>query len=225
VNGKAQVIAGAGSNSTAEAIRLTKHARDAGADAALIVAPYYNRPTQEGLYRHFASIAEAIDIPIVIYNIPGRSGVNITDETLARLAKIPNIAGLKDATGDLARVSALRLLAGERFEQLSGEDMTAPAFNALGGVGCISVTSNIAPKLCAEQQALTLAGDYQSALRLQDRLAPLHQAMFCETSPAPVKYAASRLGFCSPALRPPLLEASQEAQARVQKAMRQAGLL
>lgn len=222
--GKVPVMAGTGSNSTETAIAFTKHAEAAGADAALIAAPYYNKPTQEGLYQHYRTIAEAVELPIIVYNIPGRSAVNISDETLGRLAMLPNIAGVKDATGDLARVANLReVLAreelNENFIQLSGEDMTAVGFNAMGGQGCISVTSNVAPKLCADLQNFTLAGDYAQALALQDKLARLHAAIFCETSPVPVKYAASRLGKCENVLRLPLVPASPQARMEIDAAL------
>lgn len=223
--GRVQVMAGTGANNTEEAIMFTRHAKEAGADGALIVAPYYNKPTQEGIYQHYKAISAAVDIPIVIYNIPGRSVINITDETMARLAKLPGIVGVKDATGDLARVSTLRHLAGKDFVQLSGEDMTAIAFNAQGGQGCISVTSNIAPRLCADIQNLTLKGDYAGALALQDKLTPLHSAMFCETSPGPVKYAASLVGKCSPDVRLPLVEIADSSKAKINEAMKAAGLL
>lgn len=222
--GKVPVMAGSGSNSTEEAIFLTRHAQDAGADAALVVAPYYNKPSQEGLYQHFKAVAESVDIPIFIYNIPGRSVVNISDETLARLAKLPNIAGLKDATGDLCRPLTLRAL-GCDLIQLSGEDMTAVAFNASGGVGCISVTSNIAPKLCAEVQAATLAGDYATALTEHEKLVTLHKALFMETSPAPVKYAAHLLGKSSPDVRLPLVGMTAEGQKHLRGVMTQLGML
>lgn len=219
-DGKVPVMAGSGSNSTEEAIELTRHAKKAGADAALVVAPYYNKPSQEGLYQHFKAVAESVDIPIFIYNIPGRSVVNMTDETLARLAKLPTIAGIKDATGDLTRPLTLRA-AGADLIQLSGEDLTTVAFNASGGVGCISVTSNIAPRLCAEVQAACLKGDYAHALELHEKMVPLHQAMFCETSPAPVKYAASLLHGSMPDVRLPLVPASDMCQKRVREAMAQ----
>jgi 4-hydroxy-tetrahydrodipicolinate synthase len=218
-NGKVPVMAGSGSNSTEEAIVLTRHAQDAGADAALVVAPYYNKPSQEGIYQHFKHIAQSVDIPIFIYNIPGRSVVNISDETLARLARLPNIAGIKDATGDLTRPLTLRALDCADFIQLSGEDMTAVGFNASGGVGCISVTSNIAPRLCAEVQAACLSGDYVTALAKHEKLVPLHQAMFCETSPAPVKFAASLQGRSTPDVRLPLVPASPDCQQRVRRVM------
>jgi len=219
-NGRVKVLAGTGANSTDEAIMLTEHAKKAGADGALIVSPYYNKPTGEGIYRHYKAIAEAVDIPIILYNVPGRSVVDIKDETIARLAKIPNIIGNKDATGDLARVSSLRNLVGTEFLQLSGEDMTAIAFNSLGGVGCISVTANIAPKLCAEVQNLTLTGDYAQALLLHDKMIKLHQIMFCETSPGPVKYAASLMGKCLPDLRLPLVEPSDENKQKIEAILR-----
>jgi 4-hydroxy-tetrahydrodipicolinate synthase len=225
VAGRAKVMAGTGSNATEEAIRFTKHAKKAGADGALVVAPYYNKPTQEGLFQHYKAIAEAVDIPIVIYNIPGRSVINLTDETLARLAKLPNIVGVKDATGDLARVSTLRAAAGREFCQLSGEDMTAVAFNAQGGAGCISVTSNVMPKRCAEIQNAALKGDFKKALELHDTLVPLHAAMFCETNPTPVKYAVSLLGKCTPDVRLPLVPPGEAAKARVREAMRALGLV
>ena len=215
--GRVKVLAGTGANSTDEAIMLTAHAKKAGADGALIVAPYYNKPTQEGLYQHFKAIAEAVDIPIILYNVPGRSVVDIKDETIERLAKIKNIVGIKDATGDLARVSTLRMRVGNHFQQISGEDMTAIAFNSMGGIGCISVSSNITPKLCAEVQNLTFKGDYVGALAIHDKLAPLHQAMFLETSPSPVKYAASVLGKCSSEVRLPLVEASESTKLKIKE--------
>ncbi len=223
--GRAKVLAGTGANSTDEAIMLTKHAEKAGADGALIVSPYYNKPTPEGVYQHYKAIAESVKLPIIMYNIPGRSVIDIKDETIARIAQIPNIVGNKDATGDLARVSTLRALVGKDFQQISGEDMTAIAFNAQGGIGCISVTSNIAPRLCAEVQNRSLKGDFSGALAVHDKLVPLHQAMFCETSPGPVKYAASLMGKCSPDLRLPLVQPGDASKARVQKAMQQAGLI
>src|SRR5271168_28861 len=196
--GRVPVIAGAGSNSTVEAIALTRHAKEAGADAVLSVAPYYNRPTQEGLYRHFAAIAEAVDIPIVLYNIPGRSVVEISVETMARLSRVANIIGVKDATANLARPSRERLACAKDFRLLSGEDGTALGYMAHGGHGCISVTANVAPRLCAEFQDACLKGAFDRARELQDKLMPLHDAMFCEPSPAPVKYAVSLLGYCTP---------------------------
>ena len=222
--GRVPVIAGAGSNSTREAIALTRHAKDVGADAVLSVAPYYNKPTQEGLYRHFAAIAEAVEIPIVLYNIPGRSIVEISVETMARLAEIPNIVGVKDATGNLARASRDRGALPTSFVRLSGEDATTLGFMAHGGRGCISVTSNVAPKLCAEFQNACLAGDYAKALAYQDRLMPLHDALFCEASPAPTKYAASLLGICEPEVRLPIVPLSERGRQTVRAAMAQAGL-
>ena len=204
---------------------LTQHAKKAGADGALIVAPYYNKPTPEGIFQHFKAIASAVDMPIIVYNIPGRSVIDIKDETLERLAGISGIVGIKDATGDLTRVSSLRIRVGTKFQQLSGEDMTAIAFNSQGGIGCISVTSNIAPQMCAEIQNKTLAGDYAGALPIHDKLMPLHQAMFCETSPGPVKYAASLIGKSSSELRLPLVEPTDASKKRISDAMKQAGIL
>ncbi len=224
--GRVPVIAGTGSNSTAEAIDLTRHAEAAGADAALVVVPYYNKPTQAGLYAHFRAVAEATALPVFIYNVPGRTVADIANETIVRLVRdCPNIIGIKDATGALDRVSLLRLELGEDFVQLSGEDGTALGFNAHGGVGCISVTANVAPALCAEFQAATLAGDFQKARALQDRLMPLHRAMFVETSPGPVKYAVSLLGFCSPHARLPMVEIAESSKEAVEAAMRHAGIL
>jgi 4-hydroxy-tetrahydrodipicolinate synthase len=224
--GRVPVIAGTGSNSTAEAIEYTEHAKQAGADAALVVCPYYNKPTQEGLYAHFKAIAKAVDIPIFVYNVPARTVANISPETLARLARdCPNIIGTKDASADLTRPSIQRHLSGENFIQLSGEDGTALAFNAHGGVGCISVTANVAPRLCSEFQDTTLKGDFRHALKLQDRLMPLHKALFVETSPAPIKYAVSLLGHCTPELRLPLIECTEGTKKQVRDAMVHAGLL
>jgi 4-hydroxy-tetrahydrodipicolinate synthase len=219
------VIAGTGSNSTAEAIDFTRHAKSAGADAALIVCPYYNRPTQEGLYQHFKAIHDAVELPIIIYNIPIRTAVDMNVATMARLAKLPNIVGVKDATNDLARPLRTRQAIGPDFCMLSGEDVTALAFNAQGGVGCISVTANVAPRACADLQEAWQKGDIARATRINDRLAALHDALFVETSPAPVKYAASLLGKATPEVRPPLVAASAEAEAKVQQAMRVAGVL
>ncbi|CAA7623467.1 4-hydroxy-tetrahydrodipicolinate synthase [Candidatus Terasakiella magnetica] len=223
--GKVPVIAGAGSNSTAEAIALSRHAKQAGADAVLVVAPYYNKPSQEGLFRHYEAIATSVDIPIIVYNIPGRSVVDISVETFARLAKLPNIVGVKDATADLARPLRMRTTLGPQFCQLSGEDATATAFNAQGGIGCISVTSNVAPKLCAQMQDSWAKGDLATCFAIRDKLMPLHDAMFCETSPAPVKYAASLLGKSSPDVRLPLVPASEAARTRVEAAMKSIGLI
>jgi 4-hydroxy-tetrahydrodipicolinate synthase len=225
-DGKVPVIAGTGSNNTAEAIDYTQHAKKAGADAALVVVPYYNKPTQDGMYAHFRAIAESADIPIFIYNVPGRTVANISVETLARLARdVSNIVGTKDASADLTRPSLQRAASGETFIQLSGEDGTALGFNAHGGIGCISVTANVAPRLCAEFQEATLAGDYGKALKLQDRLMPLHSAMFVETSPGPVKYAVSLLGHCEPDARLPMIPVTDSTKKAVKAAMVHAGLL
>jgi 4-hydroxy-tetrahydrodipicolinate synthase len=224
--GKVPVIAGAGSNNTAEAIEYAAHAKKAGADAALIVCPYYNKPTQEGLYQHYKAIAEAVDIPVFVYNVPGRTVVAISVETLARLSRdCATIIGTKDATADLTRPSRQRLASGEGFIQLSGEDGTALGFNAHGGVGCISVTANVAPALCAQLQEATLKGDYKEALKLQDRLMPLHHALFIETNPSPVKYAVSLLGHCTPDARLPMVPLMDSTKKAVREAMVHAGLL
>jgi len=222
--GRVPVIAGAGSNSTAEAIALTRFAKEVGADAVLSVAPYYNKPTQEGIFRHFAAIAEAVDIPIVIYNIPGRSVVEISVETMERLASIANIVGVKDATANLARPSRERAACGKTFRLLSGEDGTALGYMAHGGHGCISVTANVAPSLCAKFQEACLQGAFGAALAMQDRLLPLHDAMFCEASPAPVKYAVSLLGHCTDEVRLPIVPATASARARIREAMDIAGI-
>ena len=219
------VIAGAGSNAASEAIDFTQHAASVGADAVLVVTPYYNKPTQEGLYQHFKAINDAVDIPIIIYNIPGRSIVDMTVETMARCFALKNVVGVKDATANLARASQQRLALGPEFIMLSGEDATALGFMAHGGHGCISVVSNIAPRLCAEFQNACLAGDYRKALELQDRLMPLHDAMFCEANPGPVKYAAARLGLCGAETRLPLVPISQASQRTVDAALAQAGLV
>jgi 4-hydroxy-tetrahydrodipicolinate synthase len=224
--GKVPVIAGAGSNNTAEALEYTAYAKKAGANAALIVCPYYNKPTQEGLYQHYKTIAEAVDIPIFVYNVPGRTVVAMSVETLDRLTRdCKNIVGTKDATADLTRPSRQRLMSGEGFIQLSGEDGTALGFNAHGGVGCISVTANVAPRLCAELQEATLKGDYKAALKLQDRLMPLHHALFVETNPGPVKYAVSLLGHCTPEARLPMVPVTDATKVAVQDAMKHAGLI
>lgn len=224
-DGRVPVIAGAGSNSTAEAVELTKHAEEAGASAVLVVTPYYNKPTQEGLYQHYKAINDAADIPIIIYNIPSRSVVDMSVATMRRLFELPNIVGVKDATANMARVSQQRAAMGEAFNQLSGEDATALGFMAHGGHGCISVTSNVAPALCAEFQNACLAGDFGRALQVQDRLMPLHDALFVETNPAPVKYAASRLGLCNCDTRLPLASLSEAGRKVVDEAMVKAGLL
>ncbi|MGC1670240.1 MAG: 4-hydroxy-tetrahydrodipicolinate synthase [Pseudolabrys sp.] len=223
-DGRVPVIAGSGSNSTAEAIELSRHAEEAGADAVLIVTPYYNKPTQEGLYQHYKAINDAIGIPIIIYNIPGRSIVDVSVETMARLYELKNIAGVKDATANMARVSQQRAAMGPDFNQLSGEDITALGFMVHGGHGCISVTSNVAPRLCAEFQAACLKGDFAGALKLQDKLTPLHINLFVETSPAPIKYAMSLIGKCANTVRLPMVPASEKAQTAVRQAMVHAGL-
>lgn len=213
--GRVPVIAGAGSNATAEAIELARFAERAGADAVLAVTGYYNKPTQAGLVAHFTALHEAIGLPIVLYNVPGRTVANLSVDTIGRLSKLPRIIGVKDATGDLARVPMQRLASGSDFIQLSGEDMTAVGFNAMGGRGCIGVTANFAPELCARMQAASLAGELAAAVEIQDRLAPLHEVLFIETSPGPIKYAMSLLGLCSPELRLPLAPISEETQGRV----------
>ncbi len=224
-NGRVPVVAGTGTNSTAHTIELTRMAKAAGATAALIVCPYYNKPTQEGLYQHFKAIHDAVDMPIVIYNIPGRSAVDMTNATMARLAKLPNIVGVKDATNDLARPLRMRIEIGAEFALLSGEDATAVAYLAQGGDGCISVTANVAPRLLAEMHAAWQKGEVETVRRINERLIPLHDALFAETSPAPVKYAASLLGKCEPRVRQPLWPIMPETEERVARAMRGAGLL
>ena len=223
--GRVPVIAGAGSNSTKEAVELAEHAEKAGADAVLVVTPYYNKPTQEGLYQHYKAINDAIGIPIIVYNIPARSIVDISVDTMKRLYELKNIAGVKDATANLARISQQREAMGPDFNQLSGEDITCLGFMAHGGHGCISVTSNIAPRLCSEFQNACLKGDFATALKLQDKLAPLHINLFFETSPAPIKYAMSLIGKCSNTLRLPMVPATEKAQAAVREAMVHAGLI
>lgn len=220
-----KVMAGTGSNSTEEAIMMTNHAKKIGADSCLIVAPYYNKPTPEGVYRHFESLNEC-GIPLFIYNIPGRSAINISDENLARIAQLKNVVGIKDATGDLARVATLRLLINKKnFSYLSGEDATAVGFNAMGGNGVISVTSNIAPKMVSDLQKACDRGDYATALNLQDKLTALHLAMFCETNPIPIKYAASLIGLCSSEIRLPLTEPSAAAKVRIEKEVEKLDLI
>ncbi|MBR2657798.1 MAG: 4-hydroxy-tetrahydrodipicolinate synthase [Loktanella sp.] len=222
--GRIPVIAGAGSNNTIETVRLVEAAKKAGADAALVVTPYYNKPTQAGLIAHF-SAAAACGLPIIIYNIPGRSTVDMTPDTMGELAKHPMIIGVKDATGDLARVPKQRLRCGKDFVQISGEDATALGFNAHGGVGCISVTANVAPKLCAEFQETTLAGDYAKALVQLDRLMPLHEAIFTEPGVAGAKYGMSLLGVCNDDVRSPLTPLTDDTKAKMRAAMVHAGLL
>jgi 4-hydroxy-tetrahydrodipicolinate synthase len=224
-HGRVPVVAGAGSNSTQEAVDLARHAEQAGADAVLVVTPYYNKPTQDGLYAHYKAINDAIGIPILIYNIPGRSVIDMSVDTMKRLYELKNIAGVKDATANMTRVSAQRAAMGEDFNQMSGEDITALGFMAHGGHGCISVTSNVAPRLCSEFQAACLKGDFAAALKLQDKLAPLHINLFVEASPAPIKYALSLIGKSSNTLRLPMVPASENAQAAVRQAMVHAGLI
>ena len=225
-NGRVPVIAGCGSNNTAEAVDFAEHAEKAGADAILVVTPYYNKPTQDGMLAHFEAVADATSLPVVIYNIPGRSIVDITPETMGRMAHSrANLCAVKDATAKVDRVSAQRATCGHDFVQLSGEDATALAFNAMGGTGCISVTSNVAPRLCAQMQDASLAGDMARALELQDKLFPLHQALFVEPSPGGAKYALSLLGRMEATQRLPLIELSDAAKGQVRDAMVHAGLL
>ena len=223
--GRVPVIAGAGSNSTAEAVGLAKHAEKAGANGVLVVTPYYNKPTQEGMYRHFKAINDAIGIPIIIYNIPPRSVIDMQVATMARLAELKNIAGVKDATSDLNRPILTRNACGADFVQLSGEDGTAVPFLAAGGHGCISVTSNVAPRLCATMQKAWRDGDIGKAQEIQYKLMPLHSALFCETSPGPVKYAAQLLGKCEADTRLPICEIAEASRTRVREALIEVGLL
>jgi 4-hydroxy-tetrahydrodipicolinate synthase len=223
--GRVPVIAGTGSNATAEAVELTRHAKIAGADGVLVVTPYYNKPTQEGLYLHFKAINDCADMPIVIYNIPGRSVIDMSVETMTRLFKLKNIVGLKDATANMARASQQRAALGTDFIQLSGEDATALGFMAHGGQGCISVTANVAPALCAEFQLACLAGNFRLALQLQDRLMPLHDALFVESNPGPVKYAASKLGLCNGETRLPLAPLAPASRKKVDEALSAVGLV
>jgi 4-hydroxy-tetrahydrodipicolinate synthase len=224
-NGKVPVIAGTGSNNTQEAIFLTRHAKEAGADGALVVTPYYNKPTQEGLYQHYKAIHDAVEIPIVIYNIPGRCIVDMSVETMARLAELPNIVGVKDATADLTRPARTKAAISKDFAQLSGEDATVVPFLAQGGHGCISVTANVAPRLCADLHEAWQKGDFDVVERVNDRLMPLHEALFIESSPAPVKFAASQLGLCENRVRLPMISVTPETERRVRDAMVHAGLL
>ena len=223
--GRAPVIAGAGSNSTAEAIELVEHAKSVGAQAALVVTPYYNRPSQEGLYRHYAAINDAVDLPVLIYNVPARTSVDISNETVARLSALPNIAGVKDATSDLSRPSVMRLTCGEDFVLLSGEDASALGYMAHGGHGCISVTANVAPDGMSSLMNACLSGDWPAALSLQDRLIKLHKALFADASPSPTKFALARLGLCQEDVRLPLAPCSDAAREQVLDAMREAGVL
>jgi len=223
--GRVPVIAGAGSNSTSEAVELARHAEKAGADAVLVVTPYYNKPTQEGLYQHFKAVNDAIGIPVIIYNIPARSVIDMSVDTMKRLFELRNIAGVKDATANVVRASQQRAALGPDFNQLSGEDGTALGFMAHGGHGCISVTSNVAPRLCAEFQGACQRGDYAAALKLQDKLMPLHTNLFVETNPSPAKYALSVLGKCAENVRLPMVLLSDKSKAVVREAMVHAGLL
>ena len=223
--GRVPVIAGAGSNNTLEAIRFVQFAEKVGADAALVVTPYYNKPTQRGLVAHFTALHDCAEIPIIIYNIPGRSVVDMSPATMGELARLPRIIGVKDATGDLARVCQQRITCGADFIQLSGEDATAHGFNAQGGTGCISVTANVAPRLCSELQSATLKGDYATALGLQDRLMPLHQAIFTEPGLVGAKFAMSELGLCSDEVRSPLTGLTDDTKALVRDGLRHAGLM
>ena len=222
--GRVPVIAGCGSNNTAHAIELTRSAKDAGADAALHVPPYYNRPNQDGIYAHLAAVAD-LDIPVILYNVPSRTITDIAVETMGHLSRLPNVIGVKDATGNLGRVSAQRLACGEEFVQLSGNDETALAFNSMGGVGCVSVTANVAPRLCSKFQEAMREGRWDEALQLQDRLYPLHTALFSDASPGPVKYAVSRVRDSFPAeLRAPMTEPSAASKKMVDEALAHAGL-
>ncbi|QDH16182.1 4-hydroxy-tetrahydrodipicolinate synthase [Swingsia samuiensis] len=224
-NGRALVMAGAGSNSTSEAVGMAKHAHAVGADSVLVVVPYYNKPTQEGLYRHFMTVADATPLPLYLYCIPGRSIVDITPETMGRLAKHPNIVGTKDATANMARPIAVRRHVNKEFTQLSGDDNTVLSFLAAGGHGCIGVTSNVVPKLSSDMHKAWQEGRISDAIALQDKLSPLHDAMFMEANPGPVKYAMSRLGFCSPTLRLPLVEPQEATRTAIDAALRSLGLL
>jgi len=225
VAGRKPVVAGAGSNNTVESIRFLQHAENVGADAALVVTPYYNKPTQRGLIAHFTALHDCCTLPIIIYNIPGRSVVDMAPETMGELARLPRIIGVKDATGDVTRVSKQRAACGKDFIQLSGEDASAIGFNAQGGTGCISVTANVAPRLCAEFQAATLAGDYAKALEYQDRLMPLHEAIFIEPGLVGAKYGLSLLDKCSTEVRSPLTGLMDSTKTAIRDAMAHAGLL
>jgi 4-hydroxy-tetrahydrodipicolinate synthase len=222
--GRVPVIAGCGSNCTAGAIELTRHAKAVGAHAALVVTPYYNRPSQEGLYRHYAALNDAVELPILVYNVPTRTSVDIANDTLARLATLPNIVGIKDATGDMVRASLIRLMCGEDFVMLSGDDPTVLGYVAHGGHGCISVTSNVAPRACARMLEAALSGDLAGALAWQDRLVRLHKALFLDASPAPVKFAMAHLGQCTDEVRLPLAPCSDAARPAVLDALREAGI-
>ncbi len=224
--GRVPVIAGTGSNSTDEAVSLLQHAKSVGAHAALVVNPYYNRPTQDGVYAHYKTLNEAVQLPIFVYNVPGRTGSDMQPELIGRLAKLANVIGIKDASADVSRVARHTALAGKDFIQISGEDGNAVGFNALGGVGCISVTANVAPYQCAAMQNATLKGDYAEARRINDTLARLHRAMFLEASPAPAKYALSVLGLCTDDVRLPLVSVqSTDVKKEIEAAMKEAGVL
>ena len=223
--GRIPVIAGAGSNSTAEAIELVAHAKAVGADAALVVTPYYNRPSQEGLYAHFRAINDAVQLPVLVYNVPARTSVDISNETLARLSRLPNIVGIKDATGDIARASGQRLECGEDWIMLSGNDDSALGYMAHGGHGCISVTCNVAPDLCAQFYNDALSGQWPAALQGQDRLIRLHKALFTDASPSPTKFALAQLGLCAEDARLPIVACSEASRTEVLAGMREAGLI
>jgi 4-hydroxy-tetrahydrodipicolinate synthase len=224
-NKRIKIIAGTGSNSTAEAIEMTNHAAKIGVDASLSVAPYYNKPTKEGIFAHFKAINDNCDVPLIIYNIPGRSTINISDEEIAKLSELKNIVGVKDATGDLSRVATLKLLVDEEFSILSGEDATALGFNVMGGHGLISVTGNVAPKMVSDLQKASLSGDIKTAVQIQDKLTNLHSAMFCETSPIPAKYGAYLMGLCSNEIRLPLCQPSEIVKKRVERELKNLGLI
>lgn len=223
--GRIPILAGTGANSTAEAIELSRYAKEVGADCTLSVVPYYNKPSQEGIYQHFKAIAEATSLPIFIYNIPPRCVIDMSVETMAQLSKLPRIRGVKDATGNIERPLLQRIASGTKFCQLDGDDTTALAFNAHGGTGCISVTGNIAPKLVAQMQEASLAGDHAKALAIQEKLMPLHKSLFAETSPGPVKYAAELLGICSAELRLPMVPPTKATTDRVKALVKQLGLV
>ena len=223
VAGRRPVIAGAGSNCTAEAIELLRHAKAVGADAALVATPYYNRPSQEGLYAHYAALDAAVDLPVILYNVPGRTAVDMSNDTVARLARLPNVAGIKDATGDLTRASLMRRACPDDFVLLSGDDGSALGYMAHGGHGVISVSSNVAPAVCARQMEAALAGDFASALVMQDELIALHRALFLDASPAPTKWALSELGLCAPDVRLPLVACAEAVQPAVAHAVRLSG--
>ena len=223
--GRVPVIAGAGSNSTAKAIDLVRHAKTVGADAALVVLPYYNRPSQDGIYRHFEAINDAVQMPVILYDVPGRTGVTVNVETMVQIAQMPNIVGIKDATGDLAKMTLMRQAIGEDFAWLSGDDPTALGYAAHGGGGCISVSSNVAPEACAAFWNALLGGDFPGALYWQERLIRLHKALFLDNSPAPTKFALAQLGLCSEEVRLPLARCAEGARPAVLEAMREAGVL